>query len=176
MTTVPLPPPRRLERTVSLSDDRPGKAEKLGHFSRMAVHLELAPEARNLSLTPGFLRGCSLGPFGTHPDFHCPINSIADLRSWRVSNSRSGDRVHRGQQSESSRAVPLSVSPPTDRARHRICAASPFSLASAEAPCRPHSKRPASDLCVSGGRARARRRSRLTCPQDSVTQVESSGC
>jgi hypothetical protein len=31
-----------------------------------AVHLELALEARNHSLTPGFLCGRSLGPFGTH--------------------------------------------------------------------------------------------------------------
>jgi hypothetical protein len=32
----------------------------------MPVHLGLAAEARNHSLTPGFLFGCSPRPFGTH--------------------------------------------------------------------------------------------------------------
>ena len=58
------------------------------------------------------------------------------------------------------RAAADSVSPATSRARHRIGAASPSSPASSEAPCRPHSKRPPSGPCISGGRARARRRSR----------------
>ena len=43
------------------------EAQEFGHFSRMPVHLGLAPEAQNHSLAPGFLCGCSPRPFGTHP-------------------------------------------------------------------------------------------------------------
>jgi hypothetical protein len=60
-----LPPPRRLRATLSLPSDRPAEAQEFCHFWRAAVHLGLASEARNLSLTPGFLCGCSLGPLGT---------------------------------------------------------------------------------------------------------------
>jgi hypothetical protein len=42
------------------------------------VHLELGSEARNPSLTPGFLCGRPLGPFGTHFAFGKRISSLAD--------------------------------------------------------------------------------------------------
>jgi hypothetical protein len=56
----------------------PEKPSNWAVFSWMAVHLGLAPEARNHSLTPGFLCGRSLGPFGTHLAFCQQISSLAD--------------------------------------------------------------------------------------------------
>jgi hypothetical protein len=68
-------------RTVSPSADPPAEAQEFGRFPRMAVHLGLAPEARNHSLTPGFLRGCSPRPFGTRPKSTTPIRSLGRLAS-----------------------------------------------------------------------------------------------
>jgi hypothetical protein len=56
------------------------------------VHLELEPEAPNLSLTPTFLRGCSLPLFGTHIIFACPISCLADLELPPVLHFGSGGR------------------------------------------------------------------------------------
>ena len=92
MLTAPLPPPRHLWATFSLLAGQPAEAQELRRFWRAAVHLGWAPQLRRVSLKAAFLCGCSLGPFGTHSDFRCPINSIADLRPWRVSNLRFGGR------------------------------------------------------------------------------------
>ena len=62
----------------------PEKAQEFAHFQRTAVHLALARRARNLSLAPGFLRGCSLGPFGT------PSVSSRRIKKLRISTRRRG--------------------------------------------------------------------------------------
>jgi hypothetical protein len=81
LVRVDFPPPTRHMRTVSLSADRPAPAQEFRYFRRPAVHLWAGPEARNLSLTPGFLCGCSLGPFGTHPKTSAQIKSLGRLAS-----------------------------------------------------------------------------------------------
>jgi hypothetical protein len=63
------------------------KSPGIRPFSRTAVHLGLAPEARNHSLTPGFLCGRSPGPFGTHFAFDKQISSLAERRQTQVCNS-----------------------------------------------------------------------------------------
>jgi hypothetical protein len=75
---VGFPEPTPPMRTVSPSADRPRKAQEFGRFSWVAVHLGLAPKARNHSLTPGFLCGRSLDPFGTHFAFAKRISDLAD--------------------------------------------------------------------------------------------------
>jgi hypothetical protein len=59
---------------------------------RPAVHLERTPEAENLSLTPGFLCGCSLRLFGTHIIFPCHLSSLGDLELPPVLRFGSGGR------------------------------------------------------------------------------------
>jgi hypothetical protein len=80
LTTGPVPPPRRRGATLSPPADQPAEAQEFRHFLRTAVHRELALKARNFSLTPGFLCGCSLGPFGTHA---VSCNGIKSLRICR---------------------------------------------------------------------------------------------
>jgi hypothetical protein len=63
------PPPTHLRGTVSLPAEGSAEPQEFRRFWRTAVHRGLALEARKLSLTSGFLQGCSLGPFGTHCDF-----------------------------------------------------------------------------------------------------------
>jgi hypothetical protein len=70
-------PPTRPMRTVSPCLDRARKAQEFGRVSWMAVHLGPASEARNHSLTSGFLCGRSLGPFGTHFAFGKRISGLA---------------------------------------------------------------------------------------------------
>ena len=70
-------------RTVSPPDNWPRKTQESGRFWRAAVHFGLTLAARNLSLAPGFLFGCSLRPFGTHPEISAKIRSLGRLASVR---------------------------------------------------------------------------------------------
>jgi len=54
------------------------KSPGIRPFLQTAVHLGLAPEAQNLSLTPGILRGCSLRSFGTRLDLLLFFSCIGD--------------------------------------------------------------------------------------------------
>ena len=59
-------PPMPAKRTRSPPTDRPAEAQESRRFPRPAVHLRMPAQAWNCSLAATFLRGRSLGPFGTH--------------------------------------------------------------------------------------------------------------
>ena len=61
--------PKRFGATLSLLADRPLKPRNSAVSPPPAVHLALRGKARNLSLTVGFLCGCSPCRKGTHFDF-----------------------------------------------------------------------------------------------------------
>jgi hypothetical protein len=91
---IPLAPPTRLRAILSPPGGQPAEAQESRPLSETAVHLGLVPEARNLSLMPGLLRGCSLRPFGTRPNSEASSTIYVLASSGRV---RRCIRYARGQ-------------------------------------------------------------------------------
>ena len=86
------PPPRRPGQTRSPPSGQAAEAQEFRHFRRAAVDLARCTRARKLSLMPGFLRGCSLRPFGTRSSFAQLINDLAECGPASSSKLDSGER------------------------------------------------------------------------------------
>jgi hypothetical protein len=80
----------------------------------MAMHLGLAPQARNNSLTPGFLCGCSLGHFGEQV-----------VRAWC---SKDLQLCRRGRSCKSVRVTKTQLQTPRQRLQEPSKPASPSTL------------------------------------------------